>query len=164
MKNGSVKTLARAAMFSVFVFLGTLLSIPTPAGGNLNFGDGMLLFAASSLGLPFAVPVAVLGSGLADLSAGYLIYLPATVLIKSLMSLLFLFLQHVLQKSNLSPWKIRIFAALPTELFMTVGYYLYECFLLKSAVAPLINVPLNLLQGAFAVLVFSFAEKVGNRK
>ena len=46
-----------------------------------------------------------------------------------------------------------VIAALSAELIMTAGYFIYECFVLKYYGAALAAVPMNLIQGAFAVTV-----------
>ena len=63
-----------------------LIKIPSPLKGYINLGDGIVLLAAWVLPLPYGLVAAGLGSALADLFSGYVVYAPATFAIKALKS------------------------------------------------------------------------------
>jgi len=63
-----------------------LIKIPSPLKGYINLGDGIVLIASWILPLPYGLIAAGLGSALADLFSGYVVYAPATFIIKALMA------------------------------------------------------------------------------
>lgn len=145
------ETLMRIALSGVFaacIIVATQLRVPTGIG-YANLGDGVILFAASLLG-PIAFFPAAIGSGLADLLAGYPIYVPATFLIKGLMGLA---AGYILRKDDLSlPRKITAFVL--AELIMIAGYFAYESlpfmYGVKAAAGSVIP---NLAQAAVGIVL-----------
>ena len=89
----SVQRLAMGALFLALVYGGTCLNIPL-AIGNVNLGDGFLLLGALLLGSWPAVVAASIGASLADLTFGYFLYAPATLVIKAGMVLVFLLVRR----------------------------------------------------------------------
>lgn len=152
-QNEKTKRLVLAAMFCALTFLGTFLAIPAPVAGNLNFGDGVLLVCAWTLGLPWGLAAAV-GAALSDLASGYAVYIPATLVIKALMAVVAVLLRRALSSAGLPRRLSKIGAAVCAELVMTAGYYLYESLaVLGSFQAALANIPFNLMQALFAVIL-----------
>lgn len=149
------KRLVLAAVFCALTFLGTYLAIPSPVGGNLNFGDGVLLICAWTLGLPWGLGAAV-GAALCDL-IGYAVYCPATLVIKCLMVVAAVLIRKLLSSGGRHRLIGKILSALCAETIMVAGYYLFESvFVLNSFVAALANIPFNLLQALFAILIACF--------
>ena len=148
-----VKRIVYIAMSAAIICLATgVLKIPT-AIGYIHLGDGMIFLATGILG-PFGAVAAALGSGLADLMAGYALYAPATAIIKGLMALLAV---GLLQAGQKLPVFVRyLIAFTAAELLMVGGYFLFEC-LLYGAAAAVASVPFNLIQGAAGVIIgFAF--------
>jgi len=86
MKNTTQKIVI-SSMFAALVCVATMLiKIPSPLKGYINLGDGIVLLAAWILPLPYGMAAAGLGSALADLFSGYVVYAPATFIIKALMA------------------------------------------------------------------------------
>ena len=86
MKNTTQKIVI-SSMFAALVCVATMLiKIPSPLKGYINLGDGIVLLAAWVLPLPYGIVAAGLGSALADLFSGYVVYAPATFVIKALMA------------------------------------------------------------------------------
>ena len=152
------RKLVMSAMFCALTFLGTCIAIPVPVAGNLNFGDGFLLVGAWTLGLPWGLGAA-LGAMLSDLALGYtVVYIPATLVIKALMVMVVVLLRRTLAKTRLPRLWLRLIPFVLAELLMTGGYYLFESvFVLDSFGAALANIPFNLLQGLFALLIATLA-------
>ena len=73
------------------------------------------------LGPLYAALASGIGSALADLAAGYPLYIPATFVIKAGMALL----AAILCRKTHSPLR-RILSALLAEATMVLGYFLYE--------------------------------------
>lgn len=140
-----------AALFCALTFASTCIAIPAPLVGNVNLGDGMLLLASWTLGLPWGL-AAVLGAVLSDLALGYVIYAPATLVIKILMVIAAVLIRRALSAIGSPLLLSKLLSALCAELLMVGGYYLFEAtLLLHSFVAPLANIPFNLIQALFAI-------------
>lgn len=153
MQNKKLKKLVISAMFTALTFLGTCVSIPLPVG-NVNAGDAILLLSALRLGGLWSIAAASVGAALGDLAFGFFPYLPATLVIKALMTAVTLGILRlpILQKHAVLH---RFFAGVCAELVMTGGYWLFESVVIyQSFYAALAGIPFNLLQGAFAVLLF----------
>ena len=79
------RKLVTAALLAALTCVATMvIKIPSPLHGYLNLGDGVVLLAGWVLTPGYGFLAAGLGSALADLISGYLIYAPATFLIKGL--------------------------------------------------------------------------------
>ena len=152
LKQGNLKKMIVGAVFCALVFAATCILIPIGIG-NLNLGDGMLLVGAWLLGGPWAVVAAAVGAALADLASGYLIYAPATAIIKALMVVVAIVTERGLQRTRLKVGFRRVISAVCAELIMVSGYLVYEAFVIGIGAAALASVPINLLQGVLAVLV-----------
>jgi len=138
-----------AGLFSALILLATqLFKIPTGIG-YANLGDGFILVGAYLLG-PAAFFPAAIGSALADLLAGYPIYIPATFIIKGLMGLTAGFL---LKNEKISIIR-KIIAFSLAEVIMIAGYFGYESlpFMYGPAAAAGSVIP-NLGQAAVGILM-----------
>ena len=140
----TVRTLAMAGVFAALITLATQLRIPTGIG-YVNLGDGMILACAFLLG-PVALFPAAIGSALADLIAGYAVFMLPTFLIKGLMGLL---VGLLLGKGNPSMLRISI-SFLCAELLMVSGYFVTEILLFDWSGAVGSVIP-NLWQGAAGI-------------
>ena len=150
--------LAMSAMFCALVFAMTWISVPAPAAGNVNLGDGMLLLCAWLLSGPWAAIAAAAGAALADLSSGYIIYAPATFVIKACMVLVAIALLQALERVRLPKLLCRILSSVGAELTMILGYFVYEAWILAYGVpVAAANILFNSVQGAVAILLANLA-------
>ena len=163
LKNSKTGRLVLSAMFCALTFVATYFSIPAPVIGNVNLGDGILLIGSWTLGLPWALSCA-LGAMLADLVSGYVPYAPATLIIKMGMVVVAVILRNVLKKTNLPALAQRLLSALAAEMVMVVGYFAFEAIFARflfpsvttaSLVAPIGNLPFNLVQALIAIFLSS---------
>lgn len=140
------RKLTYGGLMGALVFLGTyILSFPIP-NGYLNLGDGIILISSVILG-PFAAVPAAIGSILADLSAGYAMYVPFTFVIKALVALVPAFL---LRGKKLT-WQSMILPFTIGELIMVAGYFIADTILFN--LGGFAALPFNLLQGLFALII-----------
>lgn len=135
-------TAALIAVFTMFI------SVPTGIG-YVNLGDAVILFSAYLLGPAAGIPAA-LGSALSDLLLGYAAYSGATLVIKGLMG----YLCGRMLKSSGDRWGRRILSFAAAECVMAAGYFVFEIFYYGFP-AALGSVPLNLMQGAAAMVCAS---------
>ena len=131
MKNETIRKLVLSAMFAALCCVATMIvQIPTVAGYT-NLGECMCLLAGLVLGPWYGFFAAGIGSGLADLLAGYAHYVPGTFLIKGLVALIAaLLLRPLLKKGEKIPfWRLAVIE-LPSEVVMVLGYFGYKALIL----------------------------------
>ncbi len=156
--HAHTKNLTLTALFCALVFIATWIYIPAPVVGNVNLGDAAILLAAWTLGGPWAAVAAALGATLADLSSGFVLYAPATFLIKAAMVGVALAVLHFTTKL---PTLVRsLLSALAAEATMVLGYFLYEFLVLGTilqfegyAVTAVANIAFNCMQAAAAIVI-----------
>lgn len=142
-----VQKLVLSGVFAALICVATLLiAIPLPTGGFANLGDVMILVAGGLLG-PIGALSAGIGAGLADLLLGYGMYAPATFVIKAGMALIVCGMAKPIAKHPALLWV----SALLAELWMVLGYFLFELCLYAPAAAAA-NLPGNGMQGLVAVI------------
>lgn len=108
--------------------------------GYVHLGDGFVLLTAALLPTPYALAAVVIGSSLADFITGFALYIPATAVIKALMTLCMSSkTPKILSARNL----LGVVLAAVT---CSGGYYIYDAIITKSFVVPLASLPLNLAQ------------------
>lgn len=144
--DARLKNIIYTAISAALICVATLfIRIPSPTG-YVNLGDGVIIALSNLLGLKAALAAAI-GSALADLIAGYPIYIPASAVIKAVVALL-IFLP---QKASLQGMRLIVRSAI-AELTMVLGYFVYESFIygVSAASSAIIG---NLIQGVFAVVI-----------
>lgn len=148
-KTGSTARLALCGMMAALIFVATyFVKLPMAmTNGYVHLGDGFILLAASLLGWA-AVPAAALGSLLADLMGGYVMYLLPTFIIKGAVAAL-----AVLALRARHEW-LRVLGLIVAEAVMVGGYFLVEWLILgyglAAASASLLG---NAMQGLSGVVV-----------
>ena len=152
MNNNRTLSLVLTSVFAALICVCTLMvQIPIPAtGGYANPGDGVLLLAAGLLPLPLSAAAAAVGSMLADVITGYMLYAPATFIIKGSMALLCGFLLKKLQGKKTA----YILSALAAECLMVLGYFLYEAIFLGLGFGAAAGILGNAGQGALGAVIF----------
>ena len=151
MKNAAQKIVI-SSLFAALICVATMLiKIPSPLKGYINLGDGIVLIASWILPLPYGLIAAGLGSALADLFSGYVVYAPSTFIIKALMAVVAyscyaLFVKKA--KSTVS----RVFSGILSEFVMILGYFLFEG-VLYSFVPSLVNIPANAVQAVAGIII-----------
>ena len=145
-RNNETKNLVITAMFAALVCVATMIiAIPSPLKGYINIGDCIVLLAGWSLSPMYGFLAAGLGSALADVFAGYVIYAPATFVIKGFMALIAYYGVKILhKKANGTP--SQIITGTIAEVWMVIAYFIYEGFLYGFAPSA-VNIPANAVQG-----------------
>ena len=89
--------LVLCALFTALTTIATMvIQIPLSVSGYINMGDVFVLFGAFMLGPLFGAVSAGVGSMLADILTGYVVFAPATLIIKAIMALVYFFLFTIL--------------------------------------------------------------------
>ena len=151
--NVRTQTLVLAGLLAAFTTVATLLiQIPTPTKGYVNLGDCFVNISAWILGPVYGGAAAGVGSALADVTSGYSVYAPATLVIKAGMAVASAVL-YVKLSSRISGFAARIIAAVVAELIMTFGYAAFESVLYGSVSAAIPGIPANLVQGILGAVI-----------
>ena len=154
MKKETIRKLVLSAMFAALCCVATLVVQIPIATGYLNVGEGMCLLSGLVLGPWYGMAAAGIGSGLADLLAGYAHYVPGTFIIKGLVALVAaLLLRPLLKKGEKIPfWRLALIE-LPSEAIMVAGYFGYKALILGKGLAAAASIPNNLVQAAVGIVL-----------
>ena len=154
MKNKTQKIVLAALLASLTCVATMLIKIPSPLKGYLNLGDCVVLLSGWILPPMYGFFSAGIGSALADIFSGYVIYAPATFVIKGAMALIACFI-HKKSATTAS----RIISGVVAEIAMVTGYYVFEGFM-YGFVASAVNIPANAVQGIAGLILGIILVKV----
>ena len=150
--NTKTKLIVIAALMAALTCIATMIiMIPSPLKGYLNLGDCIVLTTGWLLSPAYGFLAAGIGSALADVFSGYVMYAPATFLIKGLMAVLAGRLYKLFSKKlgNLSSWAVSGTAA---EILMITGYFIFEgC--MYGWIPSAVNIPANGIQGIANLII-----------
>lgn len=157
--NNETKRIVIASMLAALTCIATMIiKIPSPLKGYLNLGDCVVLLAGWTLNPVYGLFAAGLGSALADLFSGYVVYAPATFVIKGLMAL-FAFYGFKLLHKKLGNLPSRIISGIIAEVVMVLGYFVFEGFM-YGFVPSVVNIPANGIQGIAGLILGCILVKV----
>lgn len=138
--NTKTRKIVFSALFASLVCVATMIIKIPWQNGYINLGDSIVILSGFVLG-PYGILAAAVGSCLADVFFGYLVYAPVTFVIKGLMA-------YIVYKFSAKA----VIGAIIAEIIMAVGYYVFEGFL-YGFVASLVSIPGNLIQGIAGFVV-----------
>lgn len=148
MKNKKIKLMCISGIFVALIFVFTAyIHVPVHTGYT-HVGDGFIYIAASLLPLPYGIFAGAIGAALADFLSGYVIYAPASAVIKALTVLCFS------RKSKRIICTRNMLALIPSLLLCVGGYYIYEAILAQNFISPLAGVVGNIIQTALSGVLF----------
>lgn len=124
------------------------IQIPSFSGhGYLNMGDAVVLFTALYLGKKFGGIVGGVGSALADIFTGYMVYAPITLIVKGLEGYI---CGMIAEKGDSNKYKV--LATVSGGIIMVLGYYIGE-IILYGVKGSLASIPGNTMQASFGVIL-----------
>ena len=154
-----IKKIVVAALLAALTCISTMIiKIPSPLKGYINLGDCIVLVSGWLLTPSWGFLAAGLGSALADILSGYIIYAPATFLIKGLMALV-AFYGFKLLCNRCGNLPSRIISGIAAEILMISGYFVFEGFL-YGFVPSIVNIPPNAVQGVAGIVIGTALMKV----
>jgi len=157
--NSNTKKIVMAALMAALTCVATMIiKIPSPLKGYLNLGDCVVLTAGWMLSPVYGFLAAGLGSALADLFSGYVVYAPATFLIKGCMALIAYFSFRILHK-KVSDLPSRIISGTAAEMLMILGYFVFEGCMYGFG-PSVVNIPANAVQGIAGLIIGIILTKV----
>lgn len=150
--NTKTQKIVITALLAALACVATMIiRIPSPLKGYLNLGDCVVLVAGWMLSPAYGFLAAGIGSALADVFSGYIVYAPATFVIKGLMAVIAFYGFRLLNK-KLGNLPSRIISGTAAELVMVLGYYVFEGFL-YGFIPSVVNIPANAMQGLAGLIV-----------
>ena len=157
MQSKTKKIVLAALLASLTCVATMIIKVPSPLKGYVNLGDCIVLLCGWLLSPLYGFLAAGIGSALADIFSGYILYALATFVIKGLMALIAFLLARKTKKLPLL-----ILSGLTAEVVMVAGYYVFEGFLYGFA-PSLVNIPANAVQGImgliFGIILVRIFEK-----
>ena len=122
--------LVLTAVFAALTFVATVLvRIPVPGGtGYVHIGDALVILCGIFLGKKRGFLAAGIGSCLADLLAGYVIYIPVTFVIKGVVALLCAIAFAHLGKNAHNKKFALVSCGIIDIIIVAGGYALFETF------------------------------------
>ena len=148
----TTKRIVTASMLAALCCVATMIiKIPSPLKGYINLGDCVVLLSGWLLSPLYGFLAAGLGSALADLFSGYIIYAPATFIIKGGMALIAYYCHKYFFKSRKNTVS-RIGSGVLSEIFMILGYFVFEGFLYGFG-PSVVNIPANGFQGIAGLML-----------
>ena len=158
MKNDKVFLLTKTALFTSMIFVLTrFISIPV-ASGYVHFGDALGSICAMTLGGVPALFAAAIGEMLADLSYGFINYAFATLVIKTLIALPFVF---IYKKSDKILTPLSALFTIFGGIITVGGYFVADLFIDKAY--AVVDISGNVIQAAGSVLIFVFLASAMDR-
>ncbi|MBQ9920707.1 MAG: ECF transporter S component [Clostridia bacterium] len=141
-----------ASLLAAFCCVTTMIiKIPSPLKGYLNLGDCVVLLAGWLLSPAYGFAAAGIGSALADIFSGYIVYAPATFIIKGIMAVIAHFcFKGMFGKLGKTP--SRIIGGALAEIEMVLGYFIFEGFM-YGFMPSVVNIPANGVQGAAGLII-----------
>ncbi|MDU2373926.1 MAG: ECF transporter S component, partial [Peptoniphilus harei] len=140
MKNFKVRDLVITSLFIALVYVFTWLvkiQLPfSPNGGLIHLGNVPFFLAAIFFDKRVGMTAGALGMGLFDLTSGWVLWSPMTVISALIMG-------YILNKMNYKKHTLKslISSFILVALVKVVVYYIGEIFILSSHVAPLASIP-----------------------
>ena len=149
--RSKTQKITSSAILAALIFIATrFISIPLPAVGYVNMGDGLVILAGWMLSPGYGFLAAGVGSALSDVLSPFIIYAPVTFFIKGFMTLIV----HIVFKAFKQKKRIivGIIGGMTAEIVMISGYLLFES-LLYGFKAAIVNIAFNAVQGAIGIVI-----------
>ena len=145
--DAKIRKIVMTAVLAALTFAATMvIRIPVPVtGGYVHPGDGFVILAGAFVGPVYGFLAAAIGSALADVVGEYLVYAPATFVIKGLAALA---AALVFGKWRRMPGLLA--GGLLAAAVVVLGYFLFEGVLYGFPAAAVAMLP-NLVQGLVGV-------------
>lgn len=171
-RNNSTQKLVLTAMMACLTLVLTyLIKVPVPATeGYIHLGDSMVFFGMMLLGWKYGAVAAALGSSLADLLGGFTIYAPITFAAKFIVVVIAgLFIESGMKANSRKSFIAKaLIGTLLSCIFMLAAYYVAESIMYGNWAAPLIEIPLNVIQFVvgfvLAVLLATQIERISSKR
>lgn len=171
MSHERIQRLVIGALLAALTCVATLaIQIPTPLHGYVHLGDSFVLLSGIILGPVGGALAGGLGSMMADLLTGYVVYAPATFIIKMLAAFAGGLIFHRMvnnKKRSKNSYFALIIAGIAGGVAVTGGYFIYESILYGAAASganAIFNVFQNIVGIVAAFVLMPILQQVPNIK
>lgn len=158
MKTNTQKIVTASMLAALCCVATMIIKIPSPLKGYLNLGDCIVLLSGWLLSPPYGFAAAGIGSALADIFSGYVLYAPATFLIKGVMAIIAHFCFRGL-RNMIGNTPSKIIGGTLAEIEMILGYFVFEGFMYGFA-PSVVNIPANAVQGIAGLIIGIILVKI----
>ncbi len=158
MKTNTQKFVAASMLAALCCVATMIIKIPSPLKGYLNLGDSVVLLSGWLLSPTYGFLAAGIGSALADVFSGYVIYAPVTFAIKGIMAIIANFCFKCMY-NKLGNTASRIIGGILAEIEMILGYFIFEGFLYGFA-PSVVNISANGIQGIAGLIIGLILVKI----
>ena len=164
-----VKFLVTAALLAALTCIATMvIKVPTPTLGYVHPGDGLVLLCGLILGPVYGSLAAGIGSAMADLLSGYVIWAPGTFVIKAFTAMTAAHVYRALKKLLKEKAEYGVIAGCGAagEALMVFGYFLYNILVISFTNASFdragiaaataesaAEIPFNIVQGVLGIAI-----------
>ena len=150
----STRKMTLAGLFAALSCVMTMvIQIPSPTG-YVNLGECMVLLGALVLGPVYGAFAGAIGSALADILLSYAVYAPGTFVIKGGVALIAALLSGLaLRKSGKQNFVMIVISCVVAEIWMALGYFVYESVILGYGMPAVQSIPGNLMQGLVGIVL-----------
>lgn len=153
----TLKIILTALMAALCCISTMIIQVPSPTGGYIHLGDGLVLLSGIILGPIYGGLAAGIGSMLADILSGYPHYAIATLIIKALAAVVGSSIYALLTSKKPGKSISIIIAGVFGGIIVTLGYFIFDSILLGSGFAAAVTgVPGNVVQNIFGIIVSTF--------
>lgn len=152
MKNFKVKDLVITSLFIALVYVFTWIvkiQLPfAPNGGLIHLGNVPFFLAAIFFDKRIGMTAGALGMGLFDLTSGWVMWSPMTVISALIMG-------YILNEFNYKHLKLKnlLISFVLVAIVKVLVYYIGEIFILSSFITPLASIPGNIIQIAVSSVI-----------
>lgn len=143
----NVKRLTVTALFTAVIFVATAFIKFPISLGYVHLGDAFIFLGSFILPPLYSVIASIIGSVLADLMAGYVIYAPVTLLAKGLMAVIASMLFY--KNTNVVRF---MFGTILSSISMVLIYFIFEGIFYGWGLA-VANLPMQFIQPGIAIVV-----------
>ena len=155
----NTKKIVTASMLAALCCVATMIiKIPSPLKGYINLGDCVVLLSGWLLSPAYGFAAAGFGSALTDVFSGYIVYAPATFIIKGAMALI-AYYGVKLSQNKISTTLSRIISGIVAEILMVLGYFVFEGFM-YGFIPSAVNIPANAVQGVAGIILGVILAKI----
>jgi len=151
MKTRTQRIVMASLLASLCCVATMIIKIPSPLKGYLNLGDCIVLLSGWLMPPLYGFFAAGMGSALADVFSGYVMYAPATFVIKGAMALTASYGFKILAKRG-AVISGRIISGVAAEAVMVLGYFVFEGFLYGFG-PSVVNITANGIQGLAGLIL-----------
>lgn len=163
--DNKITTMVLAALLTALTLLCTFMfKIPIGMSGYIHLGDAIMFLGVIILPRRYACFAGPVGAALADIFGGFAVWAPWTFFIKLASVIVFGFALDFVKKDGTAK---KVFGVPVAELIGYIlaivigvcGYYAAEGVIYGNWIAPVVGVPMNIIQitaGAVVCVIVSF--------